>query len=176
MTKHLNKEKNHEIVIGMDHNMDLLKTHLHPQTNEFLEINLKRNLLPTISKPTRITTKSATLIDNIFFSTRLQNNTEPNIIMNDMSDHLPCLVVIKNQRKHMKEGKIITTRPLTDTNLDKISEELASINWDKELVSDTVEEDFNKFHNKLCAIIDTYAPEKKRKISAKKSSARSLDH
>ena len=81
---------------------------------------------------------------------------EPNIIMNDMSGHLPCLVVIKNQRKCMKEGKIITSRPLTDTNLDKINEELASINWDKELVSDTVEEDFNKFHNKLCAIIDTY--------------------
>ena len=168
MVKHLNKEKNHEIVIGIDHNMDLLKSHLHPQTNEFLELNLKRNLLPTISKPTRITTKSTTLIDNIFLSTRLQNNMEPNIIINDMSDHLPCLVVIKNQRKCMKEGKIITSRPLTDTNLDKINEELASINWDKELVSDTVEEDFNKFHNKLCAIIDTYAPEKKRKISAKK--------
>ena len=130
LIKHLNKEKNHEIVIGIDHNMDLLKTHLHPQTNEFLEINLKRNLLPTISKPTRITTKSATLIDNIFLSTRLQNNMEPNIIMNDMSDHLPCLVVIKNQRKCMKEGKIITSRPLTDTNLDKINEELASINWE----------------------------------------------
>ena len=42
LIKHLNKEKNHEIVIGIDHNMDLLKTHLHPQTNEFLEINLKK--------------------------------------------------------------------------------------------------------------------------------------
>ena len=169
LIKHLNKEKNHEIVIGIDHNMDLLKTHLHPQTNEFLEINLKRNLLPTISKPTRITTKSTTLIDNIFLSTRLQNNMEPNIIINDMSDHLPCLVVIKNQRKCMKESKIITFRPLTDTNLDKINAELANMNWDKELISDTVEEDFNKFHNKLCAIIDTYAPEKKRTISAKKA-------
>ena len=168
LIKHLNKEKNHEIVIGIDHNMDLLKTHLHPQTNEFLEINLKRNLLPTISKPTRITTKSATLIDNIFLSTKLQNNIESNIIMNDMSDHLPCLVVIKNQRKCMKESKTIISRLLTDNNLDKINEELANINWDKELTSDTIEEDFNKFHNKLCAIIDTYAPEKKRKISAKK--------
>ena len=127
---------------------------------------MKRNLLPTISKPTRITTK--TLIDNIFLSTKLQNNFEPNIIMNDMSDHLPCLVVIKNQRKCMKESKTIISRPLTNRNLDKINVELASMNWDKELTSDTIEEDFNKSHNKLCAIIDTYAPEKRRKISAKK--------
>ena len=167
LIKQLSKEKDHELIIGIDHNMDLLKTHLHPHTNEFLEVNLKRNLLPTISKPTRITTKRSTLIDNIFLSTRLQNTMEPNIIINDMSDHLPCLVIIKNQRKCMKESKIITSRPLTDINLDKINVELSNIDWDQELKSHTVE-DFNKFHNKLSAIIDTYAPEKERKISAKK--------
>ena len=37
MIKHLNKEKNHEIVIGIDHNMDLLKTHLHPKLMNFLK-------------------------------------------------------------------------------------------------------------------------------------------
>ena len=168
MIKQLNKENDHEVVIGIDHNLDLLKTHQHPQTNEFLEVNLKRNLLPTISKPTRITTKSATLIDNIFLSTRLQNTLESTIIINDMSDHLPCLVIIKNQRKCLKENKTITSRPLTDTNLDKINVELSLINWDQELKSTTVEEDFSKFHDKLCAIIDTYAPEKEKKISAKK--------
>ena len=116
LIKQLNKEKDHEVVIGIDHNLDLLKTHQHFQTNEFLEVNLKRNLLPTISKPTRITTKSATLIDNIFLSTRLQNTMESTFIINDMSDHLPCLVIIKNQRKCLKENKTITSRPLTDTN------------------------------------------------------------
>ena len=42
------------------------------------------------------------------------------------------------------------------------------VSWDYELQSSTVEEDFNKFHSKLCTIIDTYAPEKEKKISAKK--------
>ena len=81
-----------------------------------------------------------------------------------MSDHLPCLVIIKNQRKCLKESKTITTRPLTD----KINVELSLINWHQELNSNTVEEDFSKFHDELCAIIDTYAPEKEKKISAKK--------
>ena len=161
LIKQLNKEKDHEVVIGIDHNLDLLKTHQHPQTNEFLEVNLKTNLLPTISKPTRLTTKSATLIDNIFLGTRLQNTMKSTIIINDMSDHLPCLVIIKNHSKCLKENKTITSRPLTDTNFDNINVELSLINWDQE-------EDFSKFHDKLCTIIDTYAPGKENKVSAKK--------
>ena len=73
LIQNLTKEKSHELIIGIDHNLDLLKSHQHVQTNDFLEINLKKNLLPTISKPTRITTKSATQLDNVFLSTRLQN-------------------------------------------------------------------------------------------------------
>ena len=90
---HLSKEKNHELIIGLDHNLDLLQSHQHP-------------LLPTISKPTRITTKRATLIDNILISTRLQYQMESHIIIDDMSGHLPCLLTLKNQKKNAsKEGK-----------------------------------------------------------------------
>ena len=96
--------------------------------------------MPTISKPTRITTRSATLIDNIFLSTKLHNNMEPTIIINDISDHLPCLAVIKNQKKCLKESKTIKSRQLSETNLDKIKVELSLINWDQELKSNTVEE------------------------------------
>ena len=38
------KLKHHDLVIGLDHNMDLL------------ELNLDRDLKPTITRPTRITT------------------------------------------------------------------------------------------------------------------------
>ena len=78
------------------------------------------------------------------------------------------IVVIKNQKKCLKESKTIKSRQLSETNLDKIKVELSLINWDQELKSNIVEEDFNKFHDKLCTIIDTYAPEKEKKISAKR--------
>ena len=67
------KQKNHDLVIGLDHNMDFLKSDKYPQTQEFLELNLDTDLKPTITRPTRITTKTATLIDNIFISQRLQH-------------------------------------------------------------------------------------------------------
>ena len=54
-----------ECILGLDHNLDLLEHSIHPKTQEFLEYILDQNLLPAITKPTRISKTSATLIDNI---------------------------------------------------------------------------------------------------------------
>ena len=164
---HLNKEKDHELIIGLDHNLDLLQSHQHPQTSEFLEINLKKNLLPTISKPTRITTKSATLIDNILVSTKLEYQMESNIILEEISDHLPCLLILKNQRKCLRVGRIIRSRQIDDNTLEKIKEDLCQIDWNTELTSHSVDKNFDKFHFKLCDTIEKHAPEREKRISAK---------
>ena len=65
-------ETNKELIIGIDQNLDLLKTHIYHQTQQYLKINLDHNLLPVITRPTRITQSSVTLIDNIYFCTGLQ--------------------------------------------------------------------------------------------------------
>ena len=61
-----------DLVIGIDQNLDLLKSHEHNQTQNFLETNLDHNLLPTVTWLTRITMHTATLIDNIYISNGLQ--------------------------------------------------------------------------------------------------------
>ena len=70
-------ETNKELIIGIDQNLDLLKIHIHHQTQEFLKNNLDHNLLPLITRPKRITWSSVTLIDNIYISTRLQKISNP---------------------------------------------------------------------------------------------------
>ena len=77
-------------------------------------------------------------------------------------------MILKNQRKCLKESKTIITRPLTVENIKKINEELSQTNWDQELKEGTAEENFNRFHNTLCNIIETNAPEREKRISAKK--------
>ena len=167
LVQHISKLKQHEIVIGIDHNLDLLKSHKHPQTHDFIELNLRKNMFPTISKPTRITTKSATLLDNLFVSLKLQQNLESHIIIEDMSDHMPCMVTLFNQKKCKRESKNITSRPLTDKNIQKINNDLL-LDWDNELEGKCVEESFTLFHNKLIETIDKHAPETTRKISGRK--------
>ena len=123
----LKQSKNHSIVIGIDHNLDLMKLNQHAQTNEFLEKNLKYNLIPSVSKPTRITTSTATLIDNIFFSERLIGHINPSIIINDMSDYLPIHVLLKNQNKCLRESQRIKTRAFTDKAINSIKSEISII-------------------------------------------------
>ena len=58
-------DERRRLIIGMDHNLDLIKSDKHRPTKEFIEVNLENELIPTITKPTRITRNTATLIDNI---------------------------------------------------------------------------------------------------------------
>lgn len=58
-----------EIILLGDFNVDLLKTDSHRLTNVFYNCMSSHHLLPVITRPTRITNHSSTLIDNIFTST-----------------------------------------------------------------------------------------------------------
>ena len=116
MIKMLRAQREHEVVIGLDHNLDLLKYHLSSPTHKFLDLNLDVDLLPSITMPTRVTMNSATLIDNLFISRKLQNNYESHIILDDLSDHLACLTIIKDQNKS-KKGKEIKTCQLKTSHV-----------------------------------------------------------
>ena len=88
------KEKNDRIVIWLDHNLDLLKFEKHKPTQEFLEWNTDNGLLMSVTKLTRVTHTSVTLIDNIIISQRIYANHLSHILTEDISDHLPCMVSI----------------------------------------------------------------------------------
>ena len=67
-------------------------------------MNLDFDLFPVITKPTRITHISATLIDNIFLDSRLTGKTVNKILVDDISDHLPSVLILENLNPQ-KEGK-----------------------------------------------------------------------
>ena len=56
-----------ECLIAGDFNIDLLKYDTHRGTGLFLDCLHEHVLVPLITKPTRFTSDSTTLIDNIFF-------------------------------------------------------------------------------------------------------------
>ena len=84
------------VVIGLDHNLDLLKSSAHSQMQQFLETTLEYNLIPTITKPTRVTDNSATLIDNILLKTENHELHQSKVIIDNISDHYPSLVVLED--------------------------------------------------------------------------------
>ena len=108
-----NRKKGKDLIIGLDHNLDLLKSHIHSLTQEFVDINVNRKLWPVITKPTRITHTTATLIDNIIVSERIFTNYTSGIILEDLSNHLPCYITLPNLKLDRKKNCVITSRKLT---------------------------------------------------------------
>ena len=66
--RHLSQIGKKNGIICGDFNIDLLKTDLHPDTNIFMELLYSHGMFPLINKPTRVTSNTATLIDNIFIN------------------------------------------------------------------------------------------------------------
>ena len=102
-------DNNAKLVMGMDHNLDLLNYDKHRPTREFVSVNENHNLVPGITRPTRITHTSATLIDNIFVTDNLVPTLHSHIIIDDISDHLPMCVIFENVNVGTRDHKKITT-------------------------------------------------------------------
>ena len=117
-------EKSKDLIIGTDHNFDFLKKDLHEPTRNFIEQNLEREMYPIITNPTRITKSSATLIDNVIVSRNIFQYSSGAILIEDISDHLPCLLIVKNSQLKRKEPIVITSRKLTPKSLENIQYKL----------------------------------------------------
>ena len=118
------------IILGVDHNLDFLMSSTHSGTNQFIQHNLDFNLIPTITRPTRITKTSATLIDNIIVSQSLCGNYSSSVLIDDISDHMPSGCVIKSLKRAKKEPVTITTRDTCIRNMTALKNHLQSYNWE----------------------------------------------
>ena len=74
----LSKENKTIYLLG-GFNINLLNYGLHPATNEFLVSLSSHYFLPHILQPSRVTTNSKTLIDNIFSNIAVPNITFSNL-------------------------------------------------------------------------------------------------
>ena len=156
-----------DFVMGLDHNMDLLKHDQNSKTQLLFESMLDRHMMPCIMKPTRITKDTATLIDNILLSRELHAKQLSGIIISDISDHLPCLVIISNCKSTPKE-LIQTFRKLNKKNTDLINKKLGAVNWTDIIGGKQLDAGSKLFHEKLLQIIDEIASEQSQRVPIKK--------
>lgn len=74
-----------------DFNINPLKYDCCNFANHFFKQLSSSGYMPLITKPTRITKSTATLIDNIFTNNLSRTEQSSGILINDISDHLPIL-------------------------------------------------------------------------------------
>ena len=78
---------------------------------------------PIITRPTRITKSSTTLIDNILIDRKLLDSYYCGILLDDISDHMPCLLGLKGALGNPREVWI-TSQKMNKKALDQIKTNL----------------------------------------------------
>ena len=115
------------LYIAGDFNLDLLKHSSKLLIQVFMDTMISYALLPLITKPTRVTPTSKTLIDNVF-SNNFVNSPASYIVLCDISDHLPLITSI-NVTQKTNEKEHFFTRCLSSRDLDIFSEKCYVENW-----------------------------------------------
>ena len=146
-----------------DFNINLLNYDSDKEVSEFLDLFCSNPFLPAITKPTRITRKTKTLIDNIFYNSVNQNITSGNLTVS-ISDHLPQFLFTQSKLPQEKEVKpTLFKRNFNNFDPDNFILDLLDVDWDKELNIDIGDINFSydKFQNIINKLLDKYAPIKK---------------
>ena len=108
MLETIRKEEKFCYLLG-DCNINILNYESHRLTGDFVDLLSSYSFLPLITRPTRITASSATLIDNIFTNhiENLDHSTQ-GLLVTDVSDHYPIFHI--NKRLYIGESDIYVTK------------------------------------------------------------------
>ena len=148
------------IVTMGDFNIDLLKCASSSYSHDFLTSLQSCFLIPTIDKPTRVRSTSATLIDNIFINNPDQVLASGNII-SDISDYFSQFCIVKSIRDKIKKNKT-KVRDFSRFSRDSFNADLSNVDWNALLDKKSCDVDnlFSPFYNKFNKLINKHVPMK----------------
>ena len=155
-------------ILTGDFNLDLIKINDHVPTTQFLDILVGFSFFPCISKPTRITNISATLIDN-FFIKLPEAKCKSAIVYYDISDHLPIVVQIPLLTKKINDYRsTVCKRVYNTSNIENFNNMLQKIDWHGLLDNySEVNESYDIFLNNYIETLDKCIPLESVKVSRK---------
>ena len=157
----LDSEKKVAYLMG-DFNMDLLKTESDEKIGKYYDILSRYLFVPHITLPTRITSNSKTLIDNIFSNDLDFSIGVPGNFTFSISDHLPQFLLMPGGLGGLPKKHNIFRRKKNYSGVDIVADSLA-IDWAAVLRPDGMDPNysFNKFYEEIVGILDRHAPLKK---------------
>ena len=139
--------KNSDIFIASDFNVDLLKYESHQLTSSYVDLMFSNKFLPTITRPTRISHQSATLIDHIFVCSCTKNHIA-GIILNTTVDHFPTFYSEYSPAIKV-ECKPYKTRKINNDSLDAFGRLLGTYSWSSVIQEKEPENAFSNFFSIL---------------------------
>ena len=129
-------------------NIDFLRAGDHRATGELLDVLYCSNVFPLITKPTRVTNTTATLIDHI-----LTNNFDnammhiQGILCTAISDHCAIFHVANNAKTdHAQTAMPLLKRNMGQRNITTFTTEMNMVDWQVVLNETDTQSAYSKFH------------------------------
>ena len=151
----LTKHKNKHIMVTGDNNVDLLSHETYEPAQNLVNIFSQNGFVQVISRPTRITNHTATLIDHIFVNSP-HSITKSGVITNPVADHLaPYVTLLTNSNKPNHRNMSFNqsnARKISDENLDKFKKAIENTDWSEiNLIEDAIGKytTFQKIYTKI---------------------------
>ena len=150
-----------------DFNINILKDEEN-HINNFIDMIYSYSIYPLILRPTRVTERSETLIDNILTNNAI--NKTSGILISDTSDHFPNFTISKIKVKSsVNNNKKV--RDFSEENILNLKENMATYKWnDLFKLNDNANSAYDKFIKVFTNMLDKCTPLKRKRKSRNKSS------
>ena len=145
-----------------DFNVNIMNYQTNNLTGQFLDSMYSNLLSPLINRPTRITSHTATLIDNI-----ITNNTDADsvngLLFSDISDHLPIFSIWFDDNFISNHDKsVYYFRDKSEHNLNKFRDMIANYDWTEIIDLNDPKQAYMKFTDKFSRSMNACLPLKKK--------------
>ena len=164
-----------EVMICGDFNYDLLNSDADPRVRSFLDVMNLYMCVPLISKPTRVTDRSATLLDNIFSNNPTRSKS--GIILSPLSDHYPVFYIIQNCMHDYESGNVnVKYRLINDSTMEHLNIALQNHDFSELLNSEDVNVSFSEFYAVLLSYYNVCIPIKMKNMSRRRYNKPWINH
>ena len=153
----ITKERKLCYIMG-DFNLNLLNCADHQPTDGFVNTFFSYGFRPLITKPTRITPHTATLIDNIL-TNALASKISAGILYLHISDHYPLFQFTSScLRDSTPPQEIYTTRDINTDSLFSFKSDLSSVDWSNVYNENDANVAYDSFLSTFSALYNHHFP------------------
>jgi len=159
LLQNLSDQKLPFIICG-DININLMQQTAIPQVRNYVNAYKSYNYLQLITKPTRRTPSSSTLIDHMYITLPLYKVT-PGILINNLSDHLHIFVSIKSAHVEKVDTKAQFKHDFSNFNAEEFMDEIKETLNSMIINSDNPAAALDDAIGAIKKVLDDHAPLKK---------------
>ena len=155
---------NNYFYLAGDFNLNLLEKESNHKIAQFFNLFLAHGLIRLITKPTRCTPQSNTLIDNIFMN-NLKSSHSSYVLFDDTTDHFPLITVIPEANQDRANIEKVY-RPLSPRNMEMFLDYCQKEDWG-EILNINCAKTYSMLQTKMNKIFNQSFPWKTAKLKYK---------